>query len=297
MNTVLVGGGRGFIGSHLCKSLCNKQFNVKIISRMPGPNHLTWHDIEQCGLPARTTAVVNVAGQNVLDPTKRWTAGFKQNVWNSRVRTTATLTKAIIDATDKPKAYVTISGVGVYKPSPFKEYVEDDITEEFDFFSKLGIEWERAAKLPESLSQCRQVTVRSGVVLGKDGGMIKQLYLPFFLGLGGPVGSGSQYLPWIHIEDLARLIVFAIETEGVDGILNGVAPQTITNKEFTDTFAKVLWRPAVLPLPESVLNTIFNKERAKLLTEGQKVLPKRTQAMGFNYIYPDIKSACEELIL
>ncbi|XP_031345027.1 epimerase family protein SDR39U1 isoform X3 [Photinus pyralis] len=260
------------------------------------PNRITWHDLEHHGLPTGTTAVVNVAGQNVLDPTKRWTTGFKQNVWNSRVRTTAALSKAIVDATDKPKSFVAISGVGIYEPGTSKEYVEDDVTSEFDYFSKLGIEWEKAAKLPEYITLCRQITIRSGVVLGQDGGMIKQLYLPFYLGLGGPVGSGSQYLPWIHVEDLARLIVFAIEKDGVSGILNGVAPQVITNKEFTNVYAKALWRPALFPLPVSILNAIFSKERAKLITEGQKVLPRRTQAVGFNYLYPDIKSACEELV-
>ncbi|KAK4877307.1 hypothetical protein RN001_009813 [Aquatica leii] len=294
--TVLIGGGTGFIGTHLCKLLQSKNYDVKIISRMPGAKHMTWHDLEKYGIPSGTQAVVNLAGQNVLDPMKRWTAGFKQNVWNSRIRTTMSLTEAIINTRERPKAYVTISGVGIYKPSTSVEYSEDHQQEEFDFFSKLCIAWENSAKLPENVLDCRQVTIRSGVVLGKNGGMIKQLYIPFYLGVGGPIGNGEQYLPWIHIDDISRLILFAIETDGLKGKLNGVAPQVITNKEFTNSFASALWRPAVIPLPKSIVNFIFSEERAKMITEGQKVIPKRTQAVGFNYVFPDINSACEELV-
>ncbi|KAF5273312.1 hypothetical protein FQR65_LT04734 [Abscondita terminalis] len=293
--SILVGGGTGFIGTHLCKLLRNKDYDVKIISRMPGANHMSWQDLEKNGLPEKIHAVVNLAGQNVLDPTKRWTEGFKQNVWNSRVRTTTALTEAIIKSKEKPKAYVTISGVGIYKPDVNQEYCEDHQQEEFDFFSKLCIEWEASAQLPINLN-CRQATIRSGVVLGKDGGMIKQLYLPFYLGVGGPIGTGDQYLPWIHIEDICRLFLFAIEKEEVTGILNGVAPQVITNKVFTNTFASALWRPAFIPLPKMFVNIIFNEERAKMITQGQKVLPKRTQALGFRYTFPDINSACDELV-
>ncbi|KAF5279093.1 hypothetical protein FQA39_LY05771 [Lamprigera yunnana] len=293
---VVVGGGTGFIGSNFCKLLRNKNFDVRIVSRMPGPNHITWYDLEKRGLPDNTHAVVNLAGQNVLDPTKRWTTGFKQNVWNSRVRTTATLTEVILAAKERPKAYVTISGVGVYKPSESEEYVEDHKAEEFDFFSKLCIEWEKSAKLPKEITDCRQVTIRSGVVLGKNGGMIKQLYVPFYLGVGGPIGSGTQYLPWIHIEDMTRLLLFAIENDNVEGILNGVAPDTITNKQFVETYANALWRPAFIPLPKPLLNLLFNEERAKMMTEGQKVIPKRTQALGFSFIFPDITSACQDLV-
>lgn len=201
---------------------------------MPGPQRMTWHELQETGLPTGTTAVVNVAGQNVLDPTRRWTPGFKQNVWNSRVKTTTALARAIENAVHPPSAFVSISGVGIYKPSPTAEYTEDTHgLSDFDFLSKLCIEWEKAGSLSSTVN-CRHVAIRSGVVLGRDGGMIKQLYLPFYLGLGGPVGSGSQFLPWIHVADIVRLITFAVETDGLKGVINGVAPQVITNKEFTD---------------------------------------------------------------
>nr|CAH7713264.1 unnamed protein product [Callosobruchus chinensis] len=228
---VLIGGGTGFIGSALRNVLRGKGYGITVISRMPGPSRISWNDLNQKGLPKDTTAVVNLAGQNVMDFTRRWTAGFKQNVYNSRVNTTAALAKAIDDASVKPSVFVTISGVGAYKPDPKKEYTEESPCGNFDFFSKLCKDWESAAKL--SKEKCRVVTIRSGVVLGRDGGMIKQLYLPFYLGLGGPIGMGDQFMPWIHIDDLTSLIVYAIENPKVEGVLNGVAPTPCTNKEFS----------------------------------------------------------------
>lgn len=199
---------------------------------MPGPKRITWHDVQRVGLPQDVTAVVNLAGQNVLDVTRRWTEGFKQNVWNSRIQTTCALAKAITDAKDKPAVFITISGVGIYKPDNHIVYSENVAVSQFDFFSKLCFEWENAAKLPSHVST-RQVIIRSGVVLGSEGGMIKQLYLPFLLGLGGPIAPGDQFLPWIHIDDISRLFVFAIESTNISGVLNGVAPEEISNKEFS----------------------------------------------------------------
>lgn len=291
---VLLGGGTGFIGSAFHHLLKNKGYNVTVISRMPGPQRLTWFDVTSNGLPEDVTAVVNLAGQNVLDPMRRWTPGFKQNVRNSRVNTTHTLAQAIIKAKQKPKVFVSISGVGIYKPSTTVEYDEDsDVSLPFDFLSELCHEWEEAAKLPGE--DVRSVIVRSGVVLGRQGGMIKQLYIPFFFGLGGPVGSGKQYMPWIHIADTCNLLLFAIENSNVTGILNGVAPQVITNGDFAKAFAGALHRPAFVPLPEFAVNIMFGKERAKMMTEGQKVLPKRVLQYDFKYMYPNITSAAKEV--
>lgn len=207
---------------------------VTIISRMPGPCRMSWHDVEKMGLPEDTDVVINLAGQNVMDISQRWSSGFKQNVFNSRVLTTSTLVKAIVNAKKKPEVFVSISGVGGYRPDDQIAYTESSPLENFDFFSKLCLEWEKAAvNLIKEKDICRYVIIRSGVVLGRDGGMIKQLYLPFYLGLGGPVGNGMQYMPWIHIDDLVRLIIFSIGYPKVSGILNGVAPTPATNKEFS----------------------------------------------------------------
>ncbi|KAK9502875.1 hypothetical protein O3M35_011566 [Rhynocoris fuscipes] len=291
---VLLGGGTGFVGTALRHLLKEKGYDVTIISRMPGPKRVTWFDICSSGLPSGVTAVVNLAGQNVLDPTQRWTPGFKQNVWNSRINTTFTLSKAIINAKEKPKVYATISGVGIYKPGGLECYDEfSQVGPSFDFLSKLALEWEKAATLPPEIG-VRNVVIRSGVVLGRQGGMIKSMFIPFYLGLGGPIGSGKQPLPWIHVKDLAKLFLFAIENDKVNGILNGVAPELVTNEEFTQAFAQAMYRPAVFRVPEFVLNLLFSAERAKIMTTGQKVAPAKVQQLGFNYEYPTVKMAVKD---
>lgn len=261
---------------------------------MPGLNRITWHNLENDGLPKNVTAVINLAGQNVLDPSRRWTSGFKQNVWNSRINSSAAIVRAINSAEVKPKVFINISGVSLYRSGANKIYNELDQGESYDFMSKLCIEWEKSATLPTN-SECRQVKIRTGVVLGRDGGMIKSLIVPFYMGVGGVVATGKQPLPWIHINDLCDLIRYTIEEDKVSGVLNGVAPDIITNEKFTKAFASALSRPAFFPLPHAIVNLIFGKERGVILTEGAKIEPKLTLASGFKYTYPDIMSACKEV--
>nr|CAG4637075.1 EOG090X07KR [Ceriodaphnia reticulata] len=291
--TVVVGGGSGFIGTALSSLLRNCGYDVVIVSRVPGAFCMTWGELEKNGLPRNTTAVVSLAGQNILDMKRRWNSGFEQTVRASRINTTHSLTKAIERAEIKPSVFVSASGVGFYPPHPSKEYTENSEGGKGDYFAELCTDWEASAKL-SSGTGVRRVTIRSGVVLGRRGGMIAQLYFPFFFGLGGPVGSGEQYLPWIHLHDIARLFLHAIENESVEGVLNGVAPDLVTSKEFAKAFGSSLWRPAVIPLPEFACNILLGPERAKMLTKGQKVIPKRTLESGFKFKFPDIRSACKE---
>ncbi|XP_023936733.2 epimerase family protein SDR39U1 [Bicyclus anynana] len=258
---------------------------------MPAATSISWTAVESSGLPPDTTAVVNLAGQHFMDFTKSWTPGFKQNVYNSRIFTTRSLATVINKSQKKPKVFVLVTGVGAYEPSETNRYDESSPSTGQDFFSKLLVDWEKAAYVDPPV---RPVIIRSGVVIGREGGMIKNMFLPFYLGLGGKISTGKQYLPWIHIEDLTRLIQFAIENEEVKGILNGVAPQVITNAEFTKAFAKSLRRPAIFPVPEFILNMLLNEERAMMLTKGQHVTPKRTMEYGFKYKYPTIEDACGE---
>lgn len=206
---------------------------MRIISRMPGLDRISWSDIDSRAI-REFSAVINMAGQNVLDPSRRWTAGFKQNVWNSRINTTSLLAREILKANpeDRPEVFINLSGVSCYKPDDSKVYTEEDPVKKYDYMSDLCIEWEKAATLDKS-SGVRNVKLRTGVVLGREGGMIQQLYLPFFFGVGGPVASGNQPLPWIHIEDLCDLIVFAIENKKMEGVYNAVAPDIITNAQFS----------------------------------------------------------------
>lgn len=238
--------------------------------------------------------MINVSGQNVLDPRRRWTPGFKQNVISSRVNTTKNLAQAIKNANPKPKVFVTISGVGCYTPSETAEYTEDSPCSGNDFMSSLCKQWEDAAKLPPELG-VRNVIIRSGVVLGRHGGIMQNIWLPFWLGLGGRIGSGKQFMPWIHIDDLVGLFLFSIEENHVTGVLNGVAPDIITNYQFTKAVGKNMWRPTIFPMPQFVLNFLFSPERAIIMIEGQKVIPERVLKLGYQYMFPDINSACKSI--
>lgn len=287
------GGGTGFIGTALKNALTKLGYDVLVVSRKPGANVLTWTSLVEKGLPP-CSAVFSLAGQNVFDPTRRWTPGFQQNVYASRVETTKALADAVTKLEKPPETFITISGVGYYKPDPVAEYTEESPGGDFDFLSRLCTKWEAAAQLPPSVN-CRTVIIRSGVVLGHDGGMIRQLYWPFFFGLGGPIADGKQFLPWVHIDDIVGILVHAMSTPGLSGILNGVSPQVVTNAEFTRELARAMWRPAVLPMPKFVLNLAFSPERAIMMTEGQKVIPRRTLESGYEYRYPEIREACREI--
>ncbi|CAB3383752.1 Hypothetical predicted protein [Cloeon dipterum] len=292
--TVILGGGSGFIGTALGNLLRRHGYNIITVSRMPGPNRMSWIELMKNGIPDSCKAVINLAGQNILDPKQRWTPGFKQNVYSSRINTTQWLAEAIDKASAKPEVFITVSGVGYYKPSETEVYNEHSPGGDFDYLSKLCTDWEAAAKLGHS-ADVRQVTIRSGVVLGRQGGMIQNLYWPFYFGVGGPIGCGKQFLPWIHVHDIARQFLFALQNNKVNGVLNGVAPQICTNGEFSKAFGQAMWRPWFLPMPEFVINFVFGGERGMIMTKGQNVVPKRVLEYGFEYIYPDIKSATENL--
>lgn len=293
LGTVVIGGGTGFIGTALCNSLKKRGYDILIVSRKPGLWRTTWSEINNTGLPESTTAVVNLAGQNLLDPLRRWTEGFKQNVWASRVNTTRYLAQAIESAKVKPKVFVTTSGVGFYPPGKEEVFDENGPGGDFDFLSKLCADWEAAANLSPD-SGVRTVKIRTGVVLGRQGGMVQQLYFPFFCGVGGPVGHGNQPMPWIHINDIVGLFIHAIESESISGVMNGVAPQIISNKDFASAFGKALWRPSFIPLPTFAVNMLFSEERGKIMTEGQKVTPKKALETGYTFKYPDITLAAKE---
>lgn len=292
--SVLIGGGSGFVGRHLSKLLAENGMKVTWVSRSAGPDKITWNDITRLGLPERYTAVISLSGENILNPMKRWNAEFQEKLRTSRVSCTKILATAITASPDPPDVFISFSGVGYYKPDPYIEYDEYAPGGDFDFLSRLCAEWECVAHLPTCITT-RQVIIRSGVVLGRDGGMIQSLYWPFFFGLGGRIGEGTQWFPWIHVTDLVGLVTYAIYNDMVSGVLNGVAPEVITNEQFSKTFATTMKRPALLPIPASVMQTIYGPERAKMILEGQKVIPKRTLETGYGFIFPHINCACKDI--
>ncbi|XP_059229004.1 epimerase family protein SDR39U1 isoform X4 [Mustela nigripes] len=240
------GGGTGFIGTALTQLLKARGHEVMLVSRKPGPDRITWDELDTSGLP-HCDAAVNLAGENILNPLRRWNESFQKEVLNSRLETTQILARAINKALQPPQAWVLVTGVGV--------------------------------------------------VLGREGGAIRHMLLPFRLGLGGPIGPGHQFFPWIHIRDLAGILAHAVEASHVQGVLNGVAPASATtNAEFAKAFGAALGRPAFIPLPSMVVQAVFGRERAIMLLEGQKVVPRRTLATGYQYSFPELGAALKEVV-
>ncbi|XP_018413707.1 PREDICTED: epimerase family protein SDR39U1 [Nanorana parkeri] len=297
---VLIGGGSGFVGQSLSQLLRKKGHKVTIISRKPGEQRITWVDVTKKGLPP-CDAVVNLAGENVLNPLRRWTEQFKQEVIASRIETTRTLSEAIAKSEIPPHSWVLVTGVGYYPPSQTQQYTEDSPGGDADFLSRLVKDWEDVAQLPlvNGKSDTQLTKVRSGVVLGRSGGALPTMLWPFRLCLGGTLGSGRQPFPWIHIDDLCRLLCHTIEQEGgVGGVLNAVSPSSVsdTNADFTRALGKALGRPTLLFTPAFAVQLLLGSDRAPMLLEGQKVVPERTLQSGFNFLYPDLDSALAELL-
>lgn len=298
---VVVGGGSGFVGRELTRLLRSKGHEVTVISRQPGPGKITWRDLESNGLPSCDSAV-NLAGENVMNPLRWWNESYRKDLFSSRIDTTKALAQAIAASPKPPHSWVLVSGVACYKPSLTAEYTEDSEWTPFDLLSKLVKEWEASALLPDNVSKTtKQVVIRPGAVLGRDGGAMKQMWLPFWLGLGGTLGSGQQPFPWIHVSDLAGIIAHALEPpvdtpSSSPQVFNGVAPALNTNYEFTKEMGRIMRRPTVFPVPSFVMNTLMGSERAVILTQGQKVIPKRTLEAGFQYKYPDLTLALKEIV-
>nr|XP_020441805.1 epimerase family protein SDR39U1 [Monopterus albus] len=298
---VVIGGGAGFVGRELTRLLRHKGHKVTVISRQPGPEKITWDELKSRGLPPCEGAV-NLAGENLMNPLRWWNKSYVNDLFSSRIDTTKTLAQAIAASPSPPHSWVLVTGVACYKCSLTAEYTEDSDWTPFDLFSTLVKEWEAAALLPEDVAKStKQVVVRSGVVLGRDGGAMKQMLPAFWLGLGGTLGSGTQPFPWIHVSDLAGLITHSLGSQTDTPplpplVFNGVAPALNTNYEFTKELGHVLRRPTICPVPVFVLNALMGSERAMVLTQGQKVIPKRTLEAGFQYKYPDLTSALKEIV-
>jgi len=290
---IVVSGGTGFVGQEVSRLLRKSGYEVIILSRSSGQYRMTWDNLSSAGLPEGTKAVVNLAGQNVLDPLRRWSPEFNELCRTSRIQSTKTLATAIREAPaqSKPSVFVSVSGVGYYAPHPTLEYDEGG-AKGVDWLADMAGEWEQAAQ--DCGQDVRSVILRPGVVLGRNGGMIQQIFAPFFFGVGGCMGDGGQPIPWIHVKDLSGLIKHAVENEKMEGVYNAVAPQLITNQQFVNAFAGALGRPAFFPLPEFVWNFVFGEERAAMITKGQWVVPKRTLDSGFKFRFPTIEEAAKE---
>ncbi len=303
---VVVAGATGFVGVKLVERLNALGNQVTVLARNPKKAvrqfpkeffpHVEVIEYEPLVVGewakslAGADAVVNLAGTPIAD--KPWTADRKQEILQSRQIGTRRLVEAIGMTNPKPPVLVSGSAIGYYGTSETKEFDEYSFPGE-DFLAEVCKAWEVEADAATSLG-VRVVKLRTGIVLGNGGALDKILPL-FQLGLGGKIGSGKQWFAWIHRDDLVNLIIFAINTPQIVGALNGTAPNPITNLELTAELAKLLSRPAFLPVPAIALQLVLG-EAGKLVLEGQKVLPKKAEMNHFAFQYPTIDLALKQII-
>ena len=297
MKTILVTGGSGFIGRNLCKRLVDKLEQLIVLSRNPVeaakvlPNSVKIiSDLTQINQPV--DILVNLAGEPIAD--KRWSEKRKAAISQSRIYNTQLLFEHFKASDTSPSVVISGSAVGYYGGGlANNESVTENGAVEPNFSSKLCADWENAAQLFDQLGS-RVCLLRTGIVLGEQGALSK-LLPAFRLGLGGPIATGKQWMPWIHIEDMVEIIIYAIQND-IDGPINCTAPQPVTNREFAKTLGKVLKRPAVAPMPAPMVKLLFGQMGDELMVQGQSVIPQKLQQKGFQFKYSHLESALVEII-
>lgn len=302
-NQIAINGGTGMLGKKLTEALISKDFNVLMLSRNP----LKYQKIfnkrisffkfdnltpieELSGILNNCCGIINLAGASIAG--KRWSVQYKQELYNSRITPTKMISKAIANSTNKPEFYINASATGI-----FGNRGDDILTEESslgnDFLANLCKDWESEANAAKNYT--RTVTIRIGVVLDEKGGALEKLILPFKYFIGGPLGNGNQFIPWIHIEDLIRSFLFIIDNPSLSGAVISSSPNSIRNKELSKTIGIILSRPSILPAPGFGLKLLLG-EFAEFLLASQRTLPQILINSGFQFNYPDAYSALNSLL-
>ncbi|HUF05256.1 MAG TPA: TIGR01777 family oxidoreductase [Aridibacter sp.] len=295
---ILVTGATGLIGSALVQALEGNGHEVLRVSRgeHDSENFVRWDPYE--GFPEEEAAklkgadvVVHLAGESIGE---YWTEEKKKRLRKSRVEGTRTLVEALSKLETPPKVFVSASAVGYYG-SRGDEEINDDSPPGEGFLADLSQEWEAESMKAQEFG-ARVVVPRFGIVLSKDGGALAKMITPFSFGLGGTVGEGSQWMSWISLHDLVRIIQFLINNDRIKGSLNATAPNPVTNEAFTNTLGKVLNRPTFIPVPGFGVKLLFGEMGEKLLLEGAKVLPTKLLEAGFKFDFPELEGALKQAL-
>lgn len=313
MSTGIVAGGTGFIGRYLVEHWLKQNKKIIVVGRdkakidrvfLGRVESITWDHLQEHGasLIRNSEFILNLAGSNIS--AHRWTPAEKFLLLQSRVHTTNLISKVCASLGHASPPFLCADGIGVYGlqqtspdlPPKLTETTEIHFDQHPEFIAKIGHDWEQATELAKT-SGVPVVNLRFGVVLGKNGGALKKMQLPFQLGLGGPLGSGNQAYSWVHLHDLARAIDFILKQQPVlQGPVNIVSPQCVTQREFALQLGKALHRPARIPMPGFMAKLLFGSEMAEeLLLNGQHVYPERLLQAGFTFQYPTLAQALAEI--
>jgi len=302
---VIITGGSGFIGQALSAELDASGYDVIVLSRRPKQlkenenSHIrigfydpedpeTWYSYAY-----GACAIVNLAGENIAS-SLRWTTAKKERLLHSRLAAGKALTDAVLRSDQKPGVVIQASAIGYYGNRG-----EESLTETSGpgqgFLADLAKQWETSVD-PVRQQGVRCATIRTGIVLGKDGGFLKRIVRPFSLGLGGHLGNGNYWLSWIHLADEVRAICFLIENETLEGSFNLTAPNPLTFRDFFKTLGQVLGRPSWLHPPAFMLRLMMGELAKELLLSGQRVMPERLVRSGYEFKYPDAYSALQSIL-
>ena len=296
---ITITGATGFIGRQLIERLGKEPHQLHALSRSTNTNFgdtavwiSKWDPMVEDPPPeslANADAIVHLVGEPVA---QRWTPEAKIKIRESRVRSTERLVNALAKQPRRPAVLVCGSAIGIYGPRG-DEILTEDSTPGNDFLADVCQDWEKQAMKAESLG-IRVARIRTGVVLGKVGGALEKMLPPFKMFVGGRIGSGKQWMSWIHLDDLVGIIHHAL-VNSMNGAFNGTAPNPVTNAAFTSELAGALGRPAIFPVPGFALKAMFG-EMAEMLLGGQRVLPKATEGAGYRFQHPELGPALRTIL-
>ena len=295
---ILITGASGLIGKALQKNFADNGYEMLLASRKKSakPDEIEW-DTEkgfaEKDLPRLEAldAIIHLAGENVAG---RWTDEKKRRLMDSRVFGTRNVVEIVRKLENKPGVLISASAIGIYGDRG-DEILREESPAGDTFLAEICKNWEDEAVKAENFG-VRVVRLRIGIVLSKAGGALAQMVTPFKFGLGGTIGSGQQWMSWIALEDVVRIVNFALENQNLNGAINAVAPNPVKNEEFTDTLGATLHRPTFLPLPAFAVNLAFGEMGDALLLDSTRVEPKKLKESGFKFNFPDLKSALEQAI-
>ncbi|MDC9728015.1 MAG: TIGR01777 family oxidoreductase [Methyloprofundus sp.] len=293
---ILITGGTGFIGSALCSRLLKEEHKIVVLSRHPEkikPPIKAITDLNDLKASDVFDVVVNLAGEPIAN--KRWSDKQKQKIFSSRIDITEKLIATFSTLENKPKLLISGSAIGYYGIDKTDHVIEEKDQGDNSFSSELCQKWEAVALKAEPLG-IRTCLLRTGIVLGKNGGALSKMLLPFKLGLGGRIAHGKQWMSWIHIDDLVGIILYCINHDNLNRAVNGTSPKPVTNQVFTKTLGMLLKRPTLLPMPAMLIKLLMGQMGEELLLAGKEIVPKKALDAGYTFKYKTLEEALINIV-